>query len=51
MKLVSWNLGAGWGRWRDDPALHERAWHWLAAFDPDIALLQATVPPDWAKER
>ena len=35
MKVLCWNLGAAAGRWRDDPALHDRAWHWIAAVDPD----------------
>ena len=51
MKIVSWNLGAAWGRWRDDPALHDRAWHWIAALDPDLAFLQEVRPPAWATER
>ena len=51
MKIVCWNLGAAAGRWRDDPALHERAWHWIAAVDPDVAFLQETEPPDWVRER
>jgi hypothetical protein len=48
MKLVSWNLGVAFGpyvQW------HDRAWHWLATLDPDLALLQECVPPDWARER
>ena len=48
MKIVSWNMGAAfgpYGQW------HDRAWHWLAALDPDLALLQECVPPDWAHER
>jgi exonuclease III len=48
MKVVSWNLGAAYGRWRDDPELHDRAWRWLAECDPDLALLQETQPPRWA---
>jgi hypothetical protein len=30
---------------------HDRAWHWIAALDPDLALLQECVPPNWARER
>ena len=48
MRIVSWNMGAAFGpyvRW------HDRAWHWLAALDPDLALLQECVPPDWARDR
>ena len=33
------------GRFRDEPGLHERAWHWIAALDPDLAFLQETEPP------
>lgn len=29
---------------------HERAWHYLRALDPDIALLQEVNPPEWAKK-
>ena len=47
--ILCWNLGAAAGRWRDDPDLHERAWHWIAAVDPDLAFLQETEPPDWAR--
>lgn len=49
--MLCWNLGAAFGRWRDDPALHERAWHWVAAVDPDLALLQEVRPPVWAPGR
>lgn len=51
MRVLCWNLGVAWGRWRDDPALHDRAWHWIAALDPDLALLQEVLPPAWASER
>jgi len=51
VKILCWNLGAAAGRWRDEPELHERAWHWVAAVDPDIAFLQETCPPDWARAR
>jgi len=51
VKILCWNLGFASGRWRDEPALHERAWHWVAAVDPDLAFLQETEPPDWAQER
>jgi len=49
MRIVSWNLARNstsrsW-------SVHERAWHYLAALDPDIALLQEVTPPDWALER
>jgi hypothetical protein len=48
MKIVTWNLGAAFGpyvQW------HERAWHWLAALDADLAFLQECVPPAWAADR
>jgi endonuclease/exonuclease/phosphatase family metal-dependent hydrolase len=51
VKILCWNLGAAYGRWRDEPGLHERAWHWIAALDPDLAFLQETQPPAWARER
>ena len=41
----------GRGRWREEPELHERAWHWIAEIDPDLAFLQETRPPEWARER
>jgi endonuclease/exonuclease/phosphatase family metal-dependent hydrolase len=51
VKIMCWNLGHAAGRWRDDPDLHDRAWHWIAAVDPDLAFLQETQPPEWARER
>jgi endonuclease/exonuclease/phosphatase family metal-dependent hydrolase len=51
MLLLCWNLGAAAGRWRKDEALHDRAWHWIAALDPDLALLQETRAPAWVGER
>jgi endonuclease/exonuclease/phosphatase family metal-dependent hydrolase len=51
MKIICWNLGYAAGRWRDDPTLHDRAWHWIASVDPDLAFLQETDPPTWARER
>jgi hypothetical protein len=48
MKIVTWNLGAAFG---PDVEWHERAWHWLAALDADLALLQECVPPPWAADR
>ena len=32
-------MGAAYGPYRQ-PAAHDRAWHWVAAVDPDLALLQ-----------
>lgn len=51
MKILCWNLGSAYGRWRDEPGLHERAWHWIAAVDPDLAFLQEAQPPGWARDR
>lgn len=51
MRVLCWNLGFAAGRWRSEPGLHERAWHWTAAVDPDLAFLQETEPPEWACER
>lgn len=48
MRLISWNLGAAYGPYIDR---HEEAWRWLQAADPDVALLQETVPPAWAGEQ
>lgn len=47
MRVVSWNLGAAFGPYKQ---WHDRAWHWLAAVDADLALLQECIPPDWARE-
>jgi exonuclease III len=51
MRILCWNLGVAYGRFRDDPVLHERAWHWIAALDPDLAFLQEVRAPAWAQER
>jgi len=51
MKVLCWNLGAAAGRWRDEPNLHERAWHWIAAVDADLSFLQEARPPEWARKR
>jgi endonuclease/exonuclease/phosphatase family metal-dependent hydrolase len=51
MKILCWNLGFAAGRRREDPSLHDRAWHWIAAVDPDMAFLQETEPPTWTRER
>lgn len=45
MRVLSWNMAAGFGH---DARKHDRAWRWLAYADPDVALLQETVAPDWA---
>jgi len=47
VRVVSWNLGFAIAFKRT----HDRAWHYLAALDPDIALLQEVVPPAWARDR
>jgi exonuclease III len=47
MRVVTWNMGY----WQH-PQQHDEAWRWLLdRLDPDIALLQECVPPDWARER
>ena len=47
MRVVSWNMGMSMDAYAD---VHERAWHFLVALDPDIALLQECRPPDWIRE-
>lgn len=47
MRVLSWNMAAGFGY---DARKHDRAWRWLAYADPDVALLQETIAPDWAVE-
>ena len=43
MRIVTWNM-AFWSH----RAAHERAWHWfLKTLQPDIALCQECVPPNW----
>ena len=51
MRVLCWNLGVAFGRWRDEPTLHDRAWQWIAAVEPDLAFLQETLPPAWALDR
>jgi hypothetical protein len=51
MEILCWNLGFASGRRREEPGLHDRAWHWIAAVDPDLAFLQEVEPPSWALER
>ena len=51
VKILCWNMGAAYGRWHDEPEIHERAWHWIAAVDPDVAFLQEVRPPDWVADR
>ena len=45
MRVVSWNMAAGFGR---NELRHERAWRFLQSVDPDFALLQEVDPPEWA---
>ncbi|MGD8486490.1 MAG: hypothetical protein PVH07_07630 [Chloroflexota bacterium] len=49
MRVVSWNLAAG--TTSRSAGIHDRAWRYLEELDPDVALLQEVVPPDWARER
>lgn len=44
MRIVTWNMQAAFGSTAEK---HARAWHYLRALDPDIALLQEVDPPDW----
>jgi hypothetical protein len=47
MRIVTWNMDY----WQHH-AVHAEAWHWLLdELDPDLALLQECVPPDWVRER
>ncbi len=50
MKVLCWNMS---GPFRAGPAddQHEAAWHWIAALQPDVALLQETHVPPWAGDR
>lgn len=44
MKVICWNMGAGFG---SNAVRHAQAWDWLLAQAPDAALLQeATIPED-----
>lgn len=49
MRVVSWNLGYAIGL----RTMHDRAWHYIAALDPDLAMLQEVRPqlPPWVYER
>jgi hypothetical protein len=47
MRILVWNMAAGFGY---DPDRHERAWRFLQANNPDVALLQEAVVPGWARE-
>ena len=45
-RAVTWNM-AFWSHRRH----HEEAWRWLfSELQPDIALCQECVPPDWVSE-
>jgi exonuclease III len=47
MRIVTWNMQAAFG---SSPSRHDRAWHYLRALDPDVALLQESSPPEWATQ-
>jgi exonuclease III len=47
LRAVSWNLGYA-VRYK---STHERAWHYLAALDPDVAFLQEALVPQWARDK
>jgi len=44
MRIISWNMGGGFGH---DQAEHARAWDWVRGYEADVFLLQEAVPPDW----
>jgi hypothetical protein len=44
MRIVTWNLGAAFGPYRED---HDRAWRALLGLGPDLALVQEAIPPPW----
>ena len=48
LKIVSWNMAAN--TTSKAKVTHERAWHYLAALDPDVALLQEAKPPPWSTD-
>jgi hypothetical protein len=48
LRVISWNLARNTTSRRF--AVHEQAWHFLAALDPDIALMQEAEPLAWVKE-
>jgi exonuclease III len=47
--IVSWNLAGNTVSRR--PATHDRAWHYLAALDADVLLVQEATPPAWVRDR
>jgi len=49
MQLLCWNM-SGPLRAGSVVDLHEAAWHWIAALQPDVALLQETHVPVWARD-
>jgi endonuclease/exonuclease/phosphatase family metal-dependent hydrolase len=48
VRVVTWNMAAGFGF---NQKRHELAWRYLQTLDPDIALLQEAVPPNWARSQ
>ena len=50
MQVLCWNMSGPLKAGSvADP--HEAAWHWIAALQPDVALLQEAHVPAWARDR
>lgn len=49
MRVVSWNLGYGFGF----KTTHDRAWDWLKGLAPDLAMLQEVRSelPEWTRDQ
>lgn len=45
--VLIWNMAAGYDH---DAVSHERAWEFVRGVDPDVALLQEAVVPEWARD-
>jgi hypothetical protein len=54
LRVVNWNLHGACVPGKASRQQQERAWHYLAALAPDVALLQEVewaAIPEWAKSR
>jgi len=49
MRALCWNLGFAAGQWRENAALHDRAWHWIAAVDPDVVFAKFAAMAEGAR--
>ncbi len=49
MRIVVWNMAAN--TVSRAPSVHERAWRYLDALQPDLALIQEARVPGWARAR